>query len=60
MPVDTSFGRSVSQYVGRAQAAANAAEVQAIRANGAANRAEASASTAASLVNAGRGGSAAN
>jgi hypothetical protein len=54
------FGRSVSQYVGRAQSAANAAEAQAILANGAANRAEASASTAASLVNAGRGGSAAN
>ena len=54
------FGRSVSQYVGRAQAAANAAEAQAIIANGAANRAEGSAATAASLVNAARGGSASN
>ena len=48
------FGRSVSQYVGRAQAAANAAEAQAILANGAATRAEGSAATASALVNAAR------
>ena len=44
------FGRSVAEYVGRAQTAAAGAEVHAIAANAAATRAEGSASTAASLV----------
>ena len=44
------FGRSVAEYVGRAQAAAAGAEVHAIAANAAATRAEGSASTAAGLV----------
>jgi hypothetical protein len=44
------FGRSVSQYVGRAQAAANVAEVQSTLAAGAAARAAGNASAAAGLV----------
>jgi len=50
------FGRSVAQYVGRAQAAAAGAEVHAIAANAAATRAEGSASTAAALVGSAQGG----
>jgi hypothetical protein len=44
------FGRSMSQYVARAQAAAAGAEAQAQGASAAATRAEASAATARNLV----------